>query len=200
MEENYDQEALFIRFKNRLESRRIISGDIHLDTDLISSIIKANPDLKEEYNNWLHNLCSNSRFVTVKGDILFSDIKLLWIDFFQVYVKHRKNKYRLLSPGPEAKLIKVKSIEELELQITEDVMSVVKKKWNNFLALPDLIVIINEVCRDIPRNTTYESTRAIKEAIMGNDETEELLHRMGYELFLDLQKIFEEVPIYWGKK
>lgn len=68
------------------------------------------------------------------------------------------------------------------------------------IALPDLTIILNEVCGEMPRKTTYVSTEAIKTKILGIDETKELLERMSYELFLDLKLIFDDMPIYWGKR
>ncbi len=200
MKDWYTKEELYPIFMGRLSARHIIYDDIYLDTDLICDIIRDDSQVCAYYCEWLEDLCDRSMFKTQDGDVPFSNIERLWIELFNVYIQCGNKKYRVLSPRAEEKILWVNSIKDIELQITDDVVSQIKKKKNELIALPDLSNVINEVCGDKPRKTTYESTKAIKDAILGNDETEELLHRMGYELILDMQKIFEEVPIYWGKR
>lgn len=200
MKDWYTKEELLSTFKNRFESRHVIYDDIYLDSVLIAKIIKNDPYVNEEYENWVRSLGERSMFITEYGNIQLSEIERLWINLFEVYILKGKMECNVLSPGSLEKPLRVNSIEDVELQITDEVKSRIKKKRKDLIALPDLTIILNEVCGEMPRKTTYESTEAIKTKILGIDETKELLERMSYELFLDLKLIFDDMPIYWGKR
>lgn len=200
MKELYTKEDLISTFKNRFENRHIIYDDIYLDTVLIAKIIKKDPYLSEEYENWVRSLGERSIFITCEGDIQLSRIDRLWINLFEVYILKGKKQCNVLSPGSLKKPLRINSIEDVELQFTYEVKSRIKEKRKYLIALPDLTVVLNEVCGDMPLKTTYESTEAIKKRLLGIDETKELLDKMRYELFQDLKLIFDDIPIFWGKR
>ena len=200
MKDFYTKEELISTFKNRFENRHVIYDDIYLDSVLISKIIKNDPFVSEEYEDWIRCLGERSMFITGDGNIELSEIDRLWINLFEVYILKGRKEYKVLSPGSLEKPLRVNSIEDVELQITDDVKSHIKKKRKDLVALPDLTIVLKEVCGEMPRNTTYKSTQEIKNKLWGIDETKELLDRMSYELFLDLKLIFDDMPIYWGKR
>ena len=200
MKDFYTKEELLSIFKNRFESRHVIYDDIYLDSVLIAKIIKNDPYVSEEYEEWVRSLGERSIFITKCGNIQLSEIERLWINLFEVYILKGKKECNVLSPGSLEKPLWVNSIEDVELQITDDVKSHIKKKRKDLVALPDLTIVLNEVCGEMPRKTTYKNTEEIKNKLLGIDETKELLDRMSYELFLDLKLIFDDMPIYWGKR
>ena len=100
-------------------------------------------------------------FITGDGNIELSEIDRLWINLFEVYILKGRKEYNVLSPGSLEKPLRVNSIEDVELQITDDVKSHIKKKRKDLVALPDLTIVLNEVCGEMSRNTTYKSTEEI---------------------------------------
>lgn len=75
--------------------------------------------MNEEYENWVRSLGERSMFITEYGNIQLSEIERLWINLFELYILKGKKECNVLSPGSLEKPLKVNSIEDVELQITD---------------------------------------------------------------------------------
>ena len=195
-ENTYYLDRLYSKFIDRLESRPIITEDYYFDTRLLSDIFKSEESLQARYNELMELLFKYSKFKTSEGKFSVLHINSLEIDEV-VKITDKNNEIHIVL-NKQDEPINANSIEDLQLHITKDIKQNIRAKWNQLTAVPDLMVIIREVCPEVKCNTTYTNLKKIRESILNCLETRELLEKMGPELLNDFRLITQDIKIYWN--
>ncbi|MDE6237768.1 MAG: hypothetical protein K2J23_02565 [Muribaculaceae bacterium] len=194
-ENTYYLDHLYSKFIDRLESRPIITEDYYFDTRLLSDIFKSEESLQARYNELMELLFKYSKFKTSEGNFSVLHINSLEIDEV-VKITDKNNEIHIVL-NKQDEPINANSIEDIQLHITKDIKQNIRAKWNQLTAVPDLMVIIREVCPGVKCNTTYCNLKQIRESILDCLEARQLLQKMRFELLNDFRLITQDIEIYW---